>query len=241
MKGMSATTVLLLVIASSASAQRGIPATVTDVVNPSTVVIVGLGERRLWGVMSPPLDTPAGAEALKAVKAIISRGPLTMQEQPDGAVVLSGSNGNALNYQLVADGVMRHAVPGSHPEFSRYDAAQRSASLLGKGLWAPQSTGGPTVGRAAPAPRYSADNGSARAATLGEIRQKCAVDWPDDFVMRAACEKQQMEAGQKLLGRDMSRGDRATIRGKCTRDWPGDYFMWNACEEQQLRALDSLR
>lgn len=73
------------------------------------------------------------------------------------------------------------------------------------------------------------------------IRPKCAKEWPDDFRMRAYCERQQQEAAVKLSGRTMGAGDRLTIRTKCAGEWPGDYRMMNYCEERQLEALASLR
>lgn len=69
------------------------------------------------------------------------------------------------------------------------------------------------------------------------IRPKCAADWPDDFTMRAYCEKQQREAVAALLARPMTSVDQATIRTKCRKDWASDYNMQNYCEQQQLKAL----
>ena len=73
------------------------------------------------------------------------------------------------------------------------------------------------------------------------IRQKCAAAWPEDFQMRAFCEKQQTEALAKLRARDIATADEQVIRRKCSRDWPTDFQMWNFCEEQQLKALGSIR
>lgn len=73
------------------------------------------------------------------------------------------------------------------------------------------------------------------------IRPKCAADWPDNFQMRAFCEKQQQEALAALGSRLMTAGDRLTIRKKCTSDWPDNFQMRNFCEEQQLEALGKLR
>lgn len=73
------------------------------------------------------------------------------------------------------------------------------------------------------------------------IRGKCEKDWPDDFQLRAFCERQQREARDKINARAMVSGDRLTIRTKCLKDWPVDFQMQNFCEEQQLQALDALQ
>ena len=75
----------------------------------------------------------------------------------------------------------------------------------------------------------------------GVIRPRCAKEWPDDFTMRAFCEKQQREAFDKLHKRAMRSGDHALIRAKCTKDWRDDFQMRNFCEEQQLKALAEIK
>lgn len=81
----------------------------------------------------------------------------------------------------------------------------------------------------------------ADAAAAGPIRAKCAGEWPDDFAMRAYCEKQQQEALVKLRGRTMNAGDYRTIRNKCAGEWADDFQMRNYCEEQQLKALAAIK
>lgn len=81
----------------------------------------------------------------------------------------------------------------------------------------------------------------ADAAAAGAIRTKCAGEWPDDFAMRAYCEKQQQEALVKLRGRTMNAGDYRTIRNKCAGEWADDFQMRNYCEEQQLKALAAIK
>ena len=89
----------------------------------------------------------------------------------------------------------------------------------------------------------SATPSSTAPAQLSDsgIRAKCEKDWPDDFQLRAFCERQQREARDKINGRAMASGDRLTIRTKCLKDWPVDFQMQNFCEEQQLQALDTLQ
>ena len=69
------------------------------------------------------------------------------------------------------------------------------------------------------------------------IRPKCAKEWPDDFSVRAYCEKTQNEAVAKLKARSMTTPDERTIRTKCAKEWPDDYTVRNYCEETQLKAL----
>jgi hypothetical protein len=78
--------------------------------------------------------------------------------------------------------------------------------------------------------------------SISIIRAKCAKDWPDDFNMRAFCQKQQDEGVKALQQRSMTASpDHRTIRSKCAKDWPDDFQMRNFCEEQQLKALASIR
>jgi len=88
----------------------------------------------------------------------------------------------------------------------------------------------------------SSDPAVATVTTL--IRNKCAKDWPEDFRMRAYCEKQQVEALSKIAKRNdagtMKTPDGLVIRAKCMREWQDDFKMANYCEEQQLKALASL-
>ena len=75
------------------------------------------------------------------------------------------------------------------------------------------------------------------------IREKCAREWPDDFRMRAYCEKRQREALPKLVSPATPSSDEANvIRSKCAREWPDDFRMRAYCEEKQrdgLRALSA--
>jgi hypothetical protein len=87
---------------------------------------------------------------------------------------------------------------------------------------------------------------TAAAGSLGDtvavIRAKCATDWPDDFAMRAHCQKRQDDGVTALQRRSMnSTSEQVTIRTKCTKDWPDDFAMRNYCEERQLEALKSIR
>lgn len=68
-----------------------------------------------------------------------------------------------------------------------------------------------------------------------------AKEWPEDFAVRAFCEKQQAEALTKLRARTMTAtADHYTIRRKCAREWPDDYAVRNFCEETELKALAAL-
>lgn len=78
-------------------------------------------------------------------------------------------------------------------------------------------------------------------AAISIIRAKCAKDWPDDFTMRAYCQKQQDEGLAELHRRSMNSPDHRTIRTKCAKDWQEDFLMRNYCEDQQLKALASIR
>lgn len=82
---------------------------------------------------------------------------------------------------------------------------------------------------------------AAPAAAVNGIRAHCAKAWPDDFALRAFCERQQRTASDALAARRMATPDRRTIRTKCSAaDWPDDLALRNFCEEQQLKALDDL-
>jgi hypothetical protein len=82
--------------------------------------------------------------------------------------------------------------------------------------------------------------GRRSASPPTSTRAKCAKEWPDDFSMRAFCEKQEHEAASKLHARSMTTRDQRVIRTTCEREWPDDLNMRNFCEEQQLKALGTL-
>jgi hypothetical protein len=89
------------------------------------------------------------------------------------------------------------------------------------------------------------------------IRPKCALDWPDDFRMRAFCEKQQRASLDQIHSRNalmQSSPALTKIRLKCLTDWSKlgpmvngertlliDFRMNNHCEETQMKALASLQ
>jgi hypothetical protein len=78
------------------------------------------------------------------------------------------------------------------------------------------------------------------ASAAGVIRAKCTKDWPDDFQMRAFCEKQQTAALTTLHQRTMTSPDQLTIRNTCARDWHDDFQIRSVCEEKQLEALKKI-
>ena len=66
------------------------------------------------------------------------------------------------------------------------------------------------------------------------IRQHCASEWPDDFQMRAFCEKQQQESlatldqgAPSVIPADVYR----TIQTKCEEEWETDFQMRDFCEQ----------
>lgn len=76
------------------------------------------------------------------------------------------------------------------------------------------------------------------------IKEHCTREWPDDFAMRAYCEKKQREGLATLkLGKpnDISEEDFQVIRSKCAREWPDDFAMRAYCEKKQFEAIRELR
>lgn len=73
------------------------------------------------------------------------------------------------------------------------------------------------------------------------IRPKCEKEWPDDFSMRAFCEKQQKKGLEKLRQRQAISPTMKTIREKCAKEWPDDFGMRNYCEEKQIDAVHELQ
>ena len=96
-------------------------------------------------------------------------------------------------------------------------------------------------GKPAPRPVATDSDVPSLAAVQPAIRAKCAKEWPEDFSVRAYCEKTQTEALNKLRARSMTASaDHQTIRRKCAREWPDDYTVRNYCEETELKALAAL-
>jgi hypothetical protein len=109
---------------------------VQEVVDGGTVVISGLGPQRLWGVSAPTGDASGAIEAWAALERMVSRTTIRIESR-EGGVILYGSNNVSLNYQLVADGLVRHSIPSSDPLFSQFDAAQRQATFASRVSGAP--------------------------------------------------------------------------------------------------------
>lgn len=76
------------------------------------------------------------------------------------------------------------------------------------------------------------------------IRKHCEKQWPDDFAMRAYCEKKQLEGVRELAqGRpsDVSAEDWETICAKASEKWPTDYQMQAYTRRKQVEGLQALR
>lgn len=76
------------------------------------------------------------------------------------------------------------------------------------------------------------------------LKAKCRKDRPDDYSVRAFCEKQQREAVTKLKKgkpRDIAASEFRIVRNKCAKDWPDDFSVRAFCEEQQYKAIRELR
>jgi hypothetical protein len=96
-------------------------------------------------------------------------------------------------------------------------------------------------GRAAPRAATTVSDVPALSEAQPGIRTKCAKEWPEDFSVRAYCEKTEAEALTKLRAQTMTgSADHQTIRRKCAREWPDDYSVRNYCEETELKALAAL-
>jgi hypothetical protein len=75
------------------------------------------------------------------------------------------------------------------------------------------------------------------------IQGKCQGEWPDDFSMRAFCEKQQRAAVLTLSAgkpQDIPQDMFLTVRRKCTGEWPNDFIMRAFCEKQQFVGIREL-
>ena len=139
---------------------------------------------------------------------------------------------------------VRGAVQVSENEFTprltdRPDPAKAVVTCKRDGKEITATLGPPPVETGAPA-RLSPPASPVSSGPDASIRAKCAKDWPEDFVVRAYCEKQQHAAAEALSARTMASANEQTIRRKCATDWPDDYMVRNYCEQQQLKALQSL-
>ncbi|MDP3520678.1 MAG: hypothetical protein Q8S02_08655 [Hydrogenophaga sp.] len=83
---------------------------------------------------------------------------------------------------------------------------------------------------------------SAGGGESAVISAKCAMEWPDDFRMRAYCEKKQDE-GLSTVRRPVDAPPREAeiIRRKCAGEWPTDFRMRAYCERKQVEGLRQLQ
>jgi Domain of unknown function (DUF4124) len=139
------------------------------------------------------------------------------------SLILLPIHAQAVNKCIAADG-----------KVSFQDAPCPNTSKMQEKLEPRENVVGNGVGRV-PEPR----------GTQGEmtaIRAKCAKDWPNDFRMRAYCEKKQLESLQTLqedIG--VAPQKSTTIRAKCASDWPDDFRMRAYCEKKQLEGLQRVQ
>lgn len=77
------------------------------------------------------------------------------------------------------------------------------------------------------------------------IEEKCAIDWPDNYRMRAACIEQQSQVLNKSLSSPidprLTVEDLTLLREKCANDWPDDFRMRAQCEQKQIRGFQKLQ
>jgi hypothetical protein len=76
------------------------------------------------------------------------------------------------------------------------------------------------------------DTGAATGIDAGAfriIRGKCTGEWPQDFRMRANCERQQFESYQALSAFAVADG----VRNACAQEWADDYRMRRYCETKR--------
>jgi hypothetical protein len=81
------------------------------------------------------------------------------------------------------------------------------------------------------------------ASVENMLRQKCEREWPDDFRMRAYCEKLQREGASTVRGEppsDISGDKVAIVKRKCAAEWPDDFRMRAYCEKLQYTAIREL-
>jgi hypothetical protein len=126
-----------------------------------------------------------------------------------------------------------------------YKCTSAEGSVSFQAAPCPAGSKSETVSAQAAARELSAgtsDSSTKIEATTATIRAKCAEEWPDDFRMRAFCERQQeeglrtLQAGPPVSGREAS-----VIREKCTEEWPRDFRMRAFCERQQADGLRTLQ
>ncbi|MDD2325007.1 MAG: hypothetical protein PHW63_03210 [Alphaproteobacteria bacterium] len=94
------------------------------------------------------------------------------------------------------------------------------------------------------AQKYSTADLTLPANTMQIIEQKCEREWPNDFSMRAYCQKQQKEGVATLNNGQpatVSRNAFTIIRAKCATEWPQDFNMRAYCEKKQYEAYDALQ
>jgi hypothetical protein len=75
------------------------------------------------------------------------------------------------------------------------------------------------------------------------IQNKCQTKYPQDFRMRAHCEKQQREALQSLASvkpQDIPEDQFLIVQKKCIGKYPDDFNMRAYCEKQQFKAIREL-
>lgn len=91
-------------------------------------------------------------------------------------------------------------------------------------------------------PRAPTRRADAEGDVQAVISAKCAREWPDDFRMRAYCERKQAEGLSTVRGPvDAPPREAEIIRRKCAGDWPNDFRMRAYCERKQVEGLRQLQ
>ncbi len=77
-----------------------------------------------------------------------------------------------------------------------------------------------------------------------DIREHCLKEWPEDFQLRAYCERQQREAVNKLAqGKpaDITEAEYQQVMRQCISEWDKDFQLIEYCTRQQYEAIRELR
>lgn len=141
-----AVSVVLFLGATAASAQPQ-PDRFLNVVDGETVVLMNLGQQRLWGINTPNEKTAgdkSGVEAAReALRSMLARTTLTVEKR-DYGVILYGANGVSINVQMIESGWARNGLSTRDNEYQAFESAQQIAIRKSIGLWGPRRESSPT-------------------------------------------------------------------------------------------------
>ncbi|MEJ2082073.1 MAG: hypothetical protein P8Y94_07835 [Acidobacteriota bacterium] len=182
-----------------------------------------------------------------AARAMISGKIQTTLTRSGHETKFGRAMGSEVPIALIALGALAILLIGGGSHAFAQSAVQRAGDLVAR------TDGGDRVilhsdgtwEYAKEAPADSAKTNSEKLDVAAEIKEHCAEEWPDDFSMRAYCQKKAVESLQELKSvlekPPIPEGALSQVFAKCREQWRKDWAMVNYCVKKQIEGYRQIQ